>query len=302
MCKMLAREIKVIRRKPEWEIEVVVAEKGNKAILDILRDMKISMAQKASMPFYTDKPCRFIYRTTGPVRVGKTLEEKGYQPQVTVFSMCRPVQDLEKLISLDNTGRVICGRSGMESYDVLSAFSMSYNTGNMQAPPPLATPSPPPRPPPPTGGQRKKFRFRGKRPEFQDAEVPDTEAAHAPSTALVQHEATQPCKDIDEVMRPGYEPHEDEGWAFSIPQDTGYQPHEDEGWALALPSELVPHERHQKRQLTQEEREVFDDILTLFLDQRKCVSVEVAYTLLRDESRAYIRSVRNQRGYQPRSL
>ena len=51
MCKMLARKTKAMRQKPEWEIEVVVAEKGNKAILDILRDMKISTAQKASMPF-----------------------------------------------------------------------------------------------------------------------------------------------------------------------------------------------------------------------------------------------------------
>ena len=94
---------------------MVVAERGNQAILEILEDMKVAMAEKDQMKFYTDKPCRFIYRTTRPVRVGKILEARGYQPHVTVFSMCRPVEDLEKLITLDDTGRVSCQRSGMES-------------------------------------------------------------------------------------------------------------------------------------------------------------------------------------------
>ena len=40
LCKMLARKTPLLRQKPEWEIEVVVAEKGNPAILNILGDMK----------------------------------------------------------------------------------------------------------------------------------------------------------------------------------------------------------------------------------------------------------------------
>ena len=81
LCKMLARETPAMCHTPEWEIEVVVAEKGNPAILEILEDMKVSMAEKAHMQYYSDNPHRFIYRTTGPVRVGKTFEARGYQPQ-----------------------------------------------------------------------------------------------------------------------------------------------------------------------------------------------------------------------------
>ena len=57
ICKMLARETKSIRLKPEYEIEVVVAEKGNTAILGILEDMKVAMAEKGQMKYYNDKPC-----------------------------------------------------------------------------------------------------------------------------------------------------------------------------------------------------------------------------------------------------
>ena len=84
MCKMLARETKALRHKPEWEIEVVVAEKGNPALMEILADMKVAMAEKSQMEFYkVPGPAR----STGPVRVGKTLEKRGYQPHVKVFSM-----------------------------------------------------------------------------------------------------------------------------------------------------------------------------------------------------------------------
>ena len=46
MCNMVARGTKVRRHKFEWEIEVVVAENGNPAILEILEDMKLAMAEK----------------------------------------------------------------------------------------------------------------------------------------------------------------------------------------------------------------------------------------------------------------
>ena len=265
MCKMLARETKAMRNKPEWEIEVVVAEKGNPAILEILGDMKVAMAEKEQMRFYANKPCRFIYRTTGPVGVGKTLEKRGYQPRVTVFSMCRPVQDLDKLISVDDTDRVSCKRSGLDSYDVLSALSMSYS-GNLGPPPPLAPPLPPPRPPPPPppppGGQRKKLRHRTKKPELLDAEVPDAEVKHLPSPADSppwRDSLTPDCNRIDEDMRAGDQPQE---------------------------------QCNQRRPLTQEEREALDDMTALFLHQQNAVSVKTAFTLLREETRAYIRSFR----------
>lgn len=194
MCKMLAQETKARR----WNIEVVAGEKGHPAFLQILEDMKVAIVDKGPMKYYTDKPCRFIYDTTGPVRVGKTWEASGYQPHVTVFPMCRPVEDLETIISLERTGRVRCHRYGMESYSVLSAPSLSCNTGNTRPPPPLAKPVPQP----PPGRQRKKrLRFTIKKPE-----LPDAEFTHPPSTAHVQQEETQPRKGIDEEMRPGYQP------------------------------------------------------------------------------------------------
>ena len=44
--KMLARETKTMCKKREWEIEVVMAEKGNNALLQILQDMKVAFAEK----------------------------------------------------------------------------------------------------------------------------------------------------------------------------------------------------------------------------------------------------------------
>ena len=150
LCKMVARETKTMCRKPEWEIEVVVATKGNDSLMEILsgmlRDVHKWHSDKAwrlspSLErYYKLKACRFIYRTTGPQGVGKTLRTKGYEPQVTVFSMNRPAPNLEKHLSFDDDGRVSCHLPGMEQYDVWSAFSMSYNVQSPRAPPPLAEP------------------------------------------------------------------------------------------------------------------------------------------------------------------
>ena len=249
LCKMLARATKSMCKKPEWEIEVVVAEKGNPAILAILQDMKLAFAEKEHNEWYKNKPCRFIYRTTGPVRVGKTLEKRGYQPRVTVFSMCRPVEDLEKMIYLDNCGRVRCDRSDLASYDVLSAFSMSYSAAGPRTPPPLA-PRPPvihERPPPPLpdecksqrvtrfDGKVKRRRVTAKKPELKDAEH------------------------IHEDIQAGYQ----------------------------------PRKELQQSSLTQLERCALEDMTTLFLKERFKVAVDTTYSCLREETRAYIRSSRN---------
>ena len=276
LCKMQARETKTRCKKPAWEIAVIVAGKGNTALLQILQDMKVAFAEKERNAWYLDKPCRFIYRTTGSIRVGKTLEERGYQPRVTVFSMCRPVEDLEKMLYLDSTGRVRCQRSDLQSYDVLSAFSMSYSAGKRRTPPPLAAPLPPfvhQRPPPPLPHECKSHRVTGlavtvirrrvtgKKPELKDAEIAGAEVDHQNETALVQQDATQPEKCMHQHMQPGYQPQA---------------------------------ELHQSS-LTQVERSVLGDMTTLlFLKELRCVSVDVAYSCLREETRAYIRSFRNE--------
>ena len=68
------------------------------------------------------------------------MESRGYAPHVTVFSMNRPERHLHRYLSLDATGRLHSGISRINPYDVWSAFSMSYNTGESRDPPPLAPP------------------------------------------------------------------------------------------------------------------------------------------------------------------
>ena len=150
LCKMSARETKTMCSPPEWEMEVIVATAGNEFLMEILKGMLRNIRTLHSDKpwrlsprldkYYSDKPCRFIYQTTGPKGVGKTLRLNGYEPHVTVFSMNRPVQNLEKHLSLDSEGRVRCHLPGMEQYDVWSAFSMSYNVKSQGKPPPLAEP------------------------------------------------------------------------------------------------------------------------------------------------------------------
>ena len=137
LCKMLAMPTKPKFCELEWEIKVVVATAGNPMLRGILKDLSKAMATERTNPCWITKACPFVYHTTGPKQVGRTVESRGYEPQVTVFSICRPVPDLEKHLSLDDTGRVCCHRSGLDSYDVWSAFSMSYNTGDPRSPPPF---------------------------------------------------------------------------------------------------------------------------------------------------------------------
>ena len=150
LCKMLARPTKTMCRRHEWEIEVLVATAGNDSLIEILKGMMRGICSWDTdkrwrlsprlEKHYSDKPCRFIYHKTGPKAVGKTLRIKGYEPHVTVFSMNRPVRDLEKHLSVDHEGRVRCHLPGMDKYDVWSAFSMSYNVKSQGTPPPLAEP------------------------------------------------------------------------------------------------------------------------------------------------------------------
>ena len=140
MCKMKARETPCNRNGHEWEIEVVVGRAGNWRLMEILKGMLRAVAAKQKLEYYSDKPCRFIYYTTGPKGVGKTLRTKGYEPQVTVFSMCRPVPDLVQQLNLDTAGKVCCQLPGFNQYDVWSSFSMSYNTSNPGTLPGLAPP------------------------------------------------------------------------------------------------------------------------------------------------------------------
>ena len=101
-----------------------MATAGNLVLLEILQDMSPALAEKSEVKSCNNHPRRFIYYTTGPKLVGQALQSRGYEPQVKVFSMCRPVRDLEKYLSVDDTGRVSCDLQNLELYDVWLAHSL----------------------------------------------------------------------------------------------------------------------------------------------------------------------------------
>ena len=66
LCKMASR---ARSRQREWEIEVVVASRGNPNLLELILHMDLATQEKFSMKAYLGRPCRYIYNTTGPVSV-----------------------------------------------------------------------------------------------------------------------------------------------------------------------------------------------------------------------------------------
>ena len=49
-----------------------------------------------------------------------------YEPTIVFFSMCRPIEDLETQVVLEDNGFISGYEPTLSRYDVLSAFSMSY--------------------------------------------------------------------------------------------------------------------------------------------------------------------------------
>ena len=161
LCKIASRSPS---QPPEWEIEMVVATRGNPVLLEILEHMCSATRQKKTINFYKKKPCRFIYNTTGPKSVAKYLKMQAasgsgsvrvyrrkpciervcvYLRKRTIkfFSMCRPIEQLEKHVAIDESGRI----SGdylqtLAHFDVLSAFSMSYRGQAAGVPEPVHIP------------------------------------------------------------------------------------------------------------------------------------------------------------------
>ena len=66
LCKMASR---ARSRQREWEIEVVVASRGNPNLLELILHLELATQEKSSMKAYLGRPCRYIYNTTGPVSV-----------------------------------------------------------------------------------------------------------------------------------------------------------------------------------------------------------------------------------------
>ena len=128
------------------------------------------------------------------------MRSHGYEPHVTVFSMCRPVPDLEKHLSLDDEGRVCCHRSGFEQYNVWSAFSMSYNGMRPRPPSPLARPLAQ-LPPFPAKKKRRRLTFK-----TTEAPADGIDKQATPDDQL--HTKTEQGNEVKKEMEQGDEPPE----------------------------------------------------------------------------------------------
>ena len=230
LCKMIARPTENMQMKPEWEIDVVVAIAGNAFLLELLQDMSRAMADRRKMKHYDDKPFRFIYNTTGPKQVARSLKSRGYEPQVAVFSMCTPVPDLDQHLSFGDRGRVRCHLPGMRKYDILSAYSMSYAKGDPGLQPP----------------QAKRRRY------------------------TVKTTVNQPGNEVDEERPPNYEPQQSSLQSANIEREAEAPAAEAVkclSVPVPTPPGYKPQQSSpQKRNMTEEAREAFNDMVSLVLN------------------------------------
>ena len=197
------------------------------------------------------------------MRVGQTVKCRSYEPEV--FSMCKPVLHLEKHLSFDDTGRVLCHRSGMDVFDVWSALDCQNLPLDMRYPPRLASPIPqllPPFPP-----YHKPFPSR--RYTVKTTPTPAAEVDKQTISGYEPQLKTEPGNQIDEEMQPGNRIDEE--------MQPGYKPQQ-----ISLHIEPIP----------QEARDALDDMCKLFLSQRKCVDIDECYNLLHENTRTYLRSLK----------
>ena len=122
LCKMASR---AQSQQSELEMEMFVASRGNPNLLQLLVHMKLATQVKCALQWYLDKPCRYIYNTTGPKSVAKFFKHSEHGRSILFFPMCRPIEKLDKQVLLDATGRIGGYDVSLKQYDVLSAFSMS---------------------------------------------------------------------------------------------------------------------------------------------------------------------------------
>ena len=137
LCKMRSR---TLRLPPEWEIEVVIAKRGNPIILRILQHMCEATRAKNQLKGYMDRKCRYIYQTTGPQSVRRFFRGLDLSETIVFFSMCRPIEGLHTQFVFDGSGLITGYEPQLFRFDVLSAFSMSYRSLPPVISQPLARP------------------------------------------------------------------------------------------------------------------------------------------------------------------
>ena len=82
LCKMPSR---AVSQPPQYEIEMVIATSGNFSLLKLLDYMCSATNEKKPMKYYGNKPCRYIYQTTGPYCVERFFKSSVLQQSIFFF-------------------------------------------------------------------------------------------------------------------------------------------------------------------------------------------------------------------------
>ena len=133
------------RQDAEWEMEVVIATRGNNALLGIIANMAQNYKARLTgkyVTYYRKRPCRFIYQTTGPKALSRHLKTTGTAGSTHIFAMNRPSAEfrVQHLFSDQASSHTATQTTTIletaRAYDILSAYSMSYR-GSLKEPPPI---------------------------------------------------------------------------------------------------------------------------------------------------------------------
>ena len=82
LCKMPSR---AVSQPPEYEMEMVIATRGNCSLLKLLDYMSSATNEKKPMKYYGNKPCRYIYPTIGPHCVERFFRSSVVQQSIIVY-------------------------------------------------------------------------------------------------------------------------------------------------------------------------------------------------------------------------
>ena len=322
--KMPARSYK---HGPEWEMEFIVATQGNSQLIDIMLNQVVNYKARMHMKAYRTRPCRFVYHTTGPLALRRFINSNSISETVHSFVMNRPSPAFpaEKLYwdRPSSQPRINFSRNKetAQGYEILTAFSMSCDGKNHRDRKTLV-------PTPPLGEEdvdlpqvpmspRKRLRRKSHAPIepsclkrlrlhqdskglrlHTDCKFREQMAAGSLQLAADKSRANA----FHQLVTNACGPHHGEGRERNGFQPVhvcfqpmkGLQPIEggkasrlNDVSSKGLQSEV---KNELKQAFSQEEREALNDILRLFRTERRCASVNGAFTLLQKATQDFINS------------
>ena len=160
--KMLARETKTMCKKREWEIEVVMAEKGNYALLQILQDMKVAFAEKEHNELDFDQSCRLEGQHWRDEAISHESEKHWRNEAISHELQCSPCAGQSWIFKKRSswTPQIELGANALTCNRTTYSRLLSHHC----TPPPLAAPMPRfvhQRPPPPLPHECNSQRVTG---------------------------------------------------------------------------------------------------------------------------------------------